>query len=354
MRCTRVARPMNVRPRMRMPGETREDLMPAEPYTTGRHYTDEEIRSFVSDLESLPGGDLTISLLVGCGERAVIPLREFLLTGQPRGVFQPRQRAVEALGQLGAKTVLMEYLSQKRNIADAIVRFGEEAVESSAARELARWRDEDVFHFLMNLGCHRMLPGVIDGLSEFERPEAVYVFLRALEDDVCRPRSEEALRRIAAKVKPALFQAARTLPSDRDEKPSERQRRRSVVRILSDLDLSEEEWPRVKPLLQDRDKEIAVVVAEMGVDWAPPEEKAAAAELLIRALHWAHWYLQIRIQDCLRRNYPWVRQLIRKEADLRWKATTGEPLADPVLRILEKVRSTAENPGPKENERHVE
>ena len=104
-----------------------------------RDYTDEEIRSFVRDLESLPSGELTVSLLVGCGERAVPALREFLLYGEPRGVFQPRQRAVEALGELGAKDVLIEYLSEKREISNAVVRFGEEAVASTAARELARW-----------------------------------------------------------------------------------------------------------------------------------------------------------------------------------------------------------------------
>jgi len=34
--------------------------------TTGRNYTDEEIRSFVRDLEPLPAGDLTMSSLLSC------------------------------------------------------------------------------------------------------------------------------------------------------------------------------------------------------------------------------------------------------------------------------------------------
>ncbi len=328
--------------------------MQAGPYSTGRDYTDDEIRSFVADLESLPGGDLTVALLVGCGQRAVNPLREFLLNGKPRGIFQPRQRAVEALGQLGAKDVLREYLSQKRDIADAVVRFGEEAVESSAARELARWRTDEIFEFLMNLGQQRMLAGVVDALREFDRPEGVTVFLRALEDDVCRPNAEEALRRIAAMCKPQLFQAARSVPSDRDEKPSERQRRRSVVRILCDLDLSENEWMELRPVLEDGDQEIAIMAAEMAVDWASAREKEAAARFLIGRLEWAHWFLQIRIQDCLRRNYSRVHELIQKECAVRRKAAKGEPLADPVLRILEKVQSTAKNSDPKENVQHAQ
>ncbi|MGB7729188.1 MAG: hypothetical protein WBL50_14235 [Candidatus Acidiferrum sp.] len=58
---------------------------------------------------------------------------------------------MEALAELGAKDVLMESLAQKRAIAVAVVRFGEEAVENTAARELARWRTEEVFQFLMSL-----------------------------------------------------------------------------------------------------------------------------------------------------------------------------------------------------------
>ncbi len=322
--------------------------------TTGRDYTDEEIRSFVRDLESLPGGDLTVSLLIGCGERAVAPLREFLLNGRPRGVFQPRQRAVEALGELGAKDVLMEYLSHKREIADAVVRFGEEAVENTAARELARWRTEEVFQFLMSLAQRRMLPSAVDALGEFERPEAAPVFVNALGDDVSRPAAEKALRGVAEKVKPLLFQAARRIDARDDEKPSERQRRRSVVRILTDMILTDEDWEEVKPLLQDGDQEIEIMAGEMAVDWGPPTERQEAARLLIRSLNSAHWFLQIRIQECLRRNYGVLRELIAHETKVRRRAAQGEPLADPVVRILEKLQSTAEKSGAKENVWHDE
>jgi len=307
--------------------------------TAGRDYTDEEIRSFVRDLESLSGGDLTVSLLVGCGERAVPPLRELLLNGKPRGVFQPRQRAVETLAELGAKDVLMEYLTQKRVIADAVVRFGEEAIENTAARELARWPTDEVFEFLTNLTQRRMLPGAVDALGGFGRPEATPVFVKALGDDVSRPSAEKALRAIREKVKPALLQAARRVSAQEDEKPSERQRRRSVVRILADMMLTEEEWNELKLLLQDGDPEIEIMTAEMAVDWAPPAEKQIAARFLIRSLDSVHWFLQICIQECLGRNYEVLHELIAQEANVRRRAARGEPLADPVLRILEKLQS---------------
>lgn len=310
-------------------------------FTPARDYTDEEIRSFVCNLESLSGGDLTVSLLVGCGERAVAPLREFLLHGRPRGVFQPRQRAVEALAELGAKEVLVEYLSQRRVIADAVVRFGEEAVENTAARELARWTTDEVFQFLMNLAQRRMLPGVVDALAHFQRPEAAPVLVNALGDDVSRPSAERALRAIAEKVKPVLLQAARRVNAHEDEKPSERQRRRSVVRILADTVLKEEDWNELKPLLQDDDPEIEIMAAEIAVDWAPAEEREQAARFLIRSLDSRKWYLQIRIQECLQRNYVFLQELITQAARVRRLAARGEPLADPVLRILEKVQSMA-------------
>lgn len=198
-----------------------------------------------------------------------------------------------------------------------------------------------------------MLPGVVDALREFDRPAAAPLFLRALEDDVCRRIAEEGLRRVATMRKQELFDAARPSDSDFDENPSERQRRRSVVRILSELDLGENDWDQLRPLLDDRDEEIAIIAAEMAVDWAPAGEKQAAARVLISCLAWAHWFLQIRIQDCLRRNYPQLREMIYKESTLRRRMAKGEPLADPVLRILEKLQSSAEKPGPKEDARHA-
>jgi hypothetical protein len=176
--------------------------------------------------------------------------------------------------------------------------------------------------------------------------------LKALEDDVCRRSAEEGIRAIAASEKPVLLQAAHKISPGEDETPSERQRRRSIVRILSELELTVDEWSRLKPLLHDKDKEIAVLTAEMGVDWGPSEERIAAAEFLIRCLEWAHWFLQIRIQDCLTRNYPAVHELIEKQIDLRRLISRKEPLVDTILRILERVRSTARQSSPEESKQH--
>ncbi|HUI74053.1 MAG TPA: hypothetical protein VLX32_03870 [Candidatus Acidoferrum sp.] len=311
----------------------------------GSNCSDDEIRSFVGDLESLRSGDLTVSLLVGCGPRAIAPLRDYLLNGQPRSIFQPRQRAVEALAELGAKEVLVEYLSRKRIIPDFEIRFGEEAVENTAARALVQWPTDDVYALLCGLAEERMLAGVIETLGKFERLESANIFVRALGDDVCRPAAEEALRRIAERVKPVLLRAAQPPDAEQPEKPSERLRRRSVVRILSDLRLTSADWDALRPLLHDRERELAVLAAEIAVDSAPGSEKVAATRLLIQALERASWFSQLHIEDCLRRNYSAVREVIAAAITDRRQIVQGVPLADSVLRILEHVRSQAEKSG---------
>ena len=339
-RCTRDVRHASGEPRSPIHGEGMRESIQSEPSLAGRDYTDEEIRSFVRDLESLRSGDLTVALLVGCGERAIPALREFLLHGQPRAVFQPRQHAVEALAELGAKDVLIEYLSQNREIPNAVVRFAEEAVANTAARELARWPTKETFQFLLNFAQARTLPGVIDALGKSQRAEAASVFLRALTDDVCRPFAEEALRSIAEKVRPALIQAAQPNGDEDVERPREKQKRRSVLRILADMVVTEAECIELTPLLQDHDQEIAIMAGEIGVDWAPAEERQHAARFLIRSLASTHWYMQIRIQDCLRRNYVALREVIDSEVKIRRRAPFEEQVRDHALRILEKLQSS--------------
>jgi hypothetical protein len=305
----------------------------------GRDYTDDEIRSFVDDLESLPSGDLTVSLLVGCGDRAIPLLRAYLLHGRPRGIFQPRQRAVEALAQLGAKDVLTEYLAQRREIRDPEVRFGEEAVENTAARALSEWLTDDVFELLTHLAQERQLAGVIETLGKFERPEAAAMFVRALGDDVCHPVAYEALQRIAGRVKPLLLTSAERRNSDY-EKPSDRQRRRSVVRLLGELDLVDEDWEKLRPLLDDVDETISRSVAQIAVDRAPQDERERAARFLIQSFANAPWFEQMRIQDCFARNYSAVERVIEEETARRREMVSGPPLADVVLRVLDKLWRT--------------
>lgn len=316
--------------------------MQGRPYTIGREYTDEEIGSFVADLESLQGGELTVSLLVGCGQRAIPPLRDFILHGKPRGIFQPRQHAVEALAQLGAKDVLMEYLLQKREIPNAVVRFGEEAVENTAARELACWQTEEVFQFLLNLAQRRMLSGLVDALGHFQRPEAAPFFVKALEDDVCRPAAEAALNKIAQKVKPLLLAAARRDHAQEHEWPAQLCRRRRVLSILSDCEITSDEWEQLRPLLKDDDVETAVTAAQIALEAAPTAEKREAATFLIHSLTRASSFQQIQIHECFSRNYVMLRDVISEEINKRLQKPLREQVTDYTLRIIVAVKRANE------------
>ena len=107
---------------------------------------DREIERIVEGLDSLLEGDLGVAMLVACGERAIPPLRQFLLHGKPSTVFVGRQRAVKALSELGASSVLLEYLTAPKTIEDPTLRYSEEAIENTAAREPAKW-DQQQFDY---------------------------------------------------------------------------------------------------------------------------------------------------------------------------------------------------------------
>lgn len=196
-----------------------------------------EIHRLVLQLEDLHRGKRAAEQLVACGEDSVGPLRDYLLHGRPSHIFQPRQWAVQVLARLGAWPVLLEYLNAQKSIPDPVIRFGEEAVENTAARALAARQTEEVFRALLRLAGERILPGVIEALGSFRRPETVSLFITALGDDLCRIAAEQALRQVGPLAIPALRKAARcTRVSRTRETPTETIRRKSAARLVSEIE----------------------------------------------------------------------------------------------------------------------
>ena len=138
------------------------------------------IDDLVRGLDSLLEGDKVAAQLIACGPVAIPAVKAFLFLGKPRVVYQPRLRAVEVLGALGAKSVLIEYITAKKSIPDPAVRMSEEVVENAAARELARWRTQDVLDILMRFALPRSRSGIVEALGRFRSPEAIPYFLHAL------------------------------------------------------------------------------------------------------------------------------------------------------------------------------
>jgi len=311
-----------------------------------RECTDEEIESQVKGLESLQGGSFAAAFLVGCGERAIAPLRSFLMNGRPRGIYQPRQLAVETLAELGATDVLLEYLENPVPIKDAVVRMGEDAVRSTAARELGRWPREEVFRCLMRFGSNHLLPGVIETLGKFRRLDTLPYFLWALGDGVCRSYAEDAIRALGEAARPVLVEAVNAPePSADEENASSIQRRRRILRILADLKITANEWGRLRNLLAANDPDMAITTCRIALDFAPEPDKWTAVHRLIEMLPHADWFLRTEARTALVGHYDIAQEPIQKEIERRIQVDGNAQALDVVLRLLVNLRSQAVETG---------
>jgi HEAT repeat protein len=282
-------------------------------------------------------------MLIACGSRAIEPLRHFLLEGKPSAIYQPRQRAVEALAGLGARDVLIEYLRQKKEIADPEVRLGEEAVESTAARHLPKWPSEEVYRVLLEISQERCLPGALEALGQFRRPESIPQLVTALEDDVCRPAAEEALRKIGAPARSVLVHALLTpKPNKEAETPSSLRRRGSAAGLLAEIGISAGEWQQLRHLLNETDPAILVAVSKMASRVGGTGDRVLAAHRLIEALEIAHWYLRDEIVSILIELFDIAGSLIEERIIQHTQLRRERHIFDPVLLTLLRVKHCAE------------
>jgi hypothetical protein len=279
-------------------------------------------------------------MLVACGERAIGPLRRFLLHGKPSGIFVPKQRAVKALAELGAKQVLLDYLEFDEPIPDPVAAHGEEAVKSTAARALGAWHTEDVYQALLQTLRRRRLLGVIEALGAFSgRPEAVPELVAALEDDFCRSSAEDVLRNLGDVAHFAFIDAARTPnPSGARETPSSRSRRRAALRLLESLRLLVEDWRKLAALLHDGDPEISARAAAIALSLADRPNQELAVKKMIEVLPAADWLLQGEVQGWLEMHLDVALPGINKEIERRQVASVSVQAADSVLRLLLAIR----------------
>ena len=309
-----------------------------------RDLLEEEIQGLVDSLSSLHDGELGVDMLVACGERAVGPLRRFLFVGKPSGIFVPRQRAVRALAELGAKQVLLDYLASEQHIPDPIAAHGEEAVKNTAARALGAWRTDDVYQALRGVLRRKLLLGAIEVLGEFRRPEAIPDLIAALEDDFCRFTAEEAIGKIGEAAHADLIEAARTPdPSGANERASSRRRRRCALRLLEELRLSGHDWRQVAALVHDSDPEIRARAAAIALTVADERDQKLAVERLIEDLPAVEdWLLRGEIQGWLESHLDVAVPAVDKEIVRREAAANHA--GDNVLRLLLAVRRTSHDP----------
>lgn len=300
---------------------------------------DSEIQLRIERLNSLVDGEQARMELVGFGTAAIQPLKQFLLSGRPSGIFQPRQRAVEALATLGAKDVLLEYLGRDEPIPDPVLQHGEEAVRNTAARLVARWKTDDVFELLQRLARRRILPGVIAALGSFRRREALPILERALEDDVARPAAEEALTGFGGdEIETLVSTLHRKRMNEDEEVPSSLRRRRSAANLLSDSRIEPALWPELRFLLEEKDAELVVHGARMAALLAPDAEKVNVVASVLRVLREAPWYLKEEATESLEALYAWGEPLIQNEIAWRSQEPPLRRVADDTLLTLLRLR----------------
>ena len=311
---------------------------------------DAKIHLLVARLSSLREGEAASLELIGCGPAATGPLRELLLSGNPSNVFEPRRRVVEVLAHLGARETLIEYLKVRKNIPDPEVRLGEEAVEAAAARALAAFQTEEDFRTLLELARTRPSAGILEALGEFGRIEAVPYLVMALEDDMCRPFAERALQKLGPPGRPQLLQAAITpSPSHEYESPSSLRRRRGALSVLSEIGIESEEWPVLRPLLDEHDPVILVTASKIGSRFESGESLTKILRRLLAELPKLDWLMLGEAEALLVNLAGAARPCLDEEIARRTPASECIVL-DPILALLLRIRRKIENPqdvGPK-------
>lgn len=309
---------------------------PTQP-RTGSDGQDPEVDRLVAALDHLVDGQAAAFALVSMGSRAIAPLRRFLLSGRISTVFQPRQWAVQALGVLNSRDTLIDYLLSPWP-GDPQLHYAEEAVRNAAVLEFLRWPDPKTKSFLLFLSETTMLAGLAECFGRLRMVESIPFLARCLEDDVCRPKAEEALSAMGPAARGEMIKSAVGELSHAEEQPPSRlRRRRAALRVLLEVGLLPEDWPKLEPLLRQEDPEIVVrtcaLAVKMGMDQAAPR----GVQALISMAPVLPWFLQEELACCL---LAWEKlsvPIVESEIQKRLQAPATVQIQDRALRALLRV-----------------
>ncbi len=261
----------------------------------------ENLERAIGKLKSLHDGDVGVVEVVACGPRAIPALRTLLFEREPSGLFQTRCLAVEALARLRAHEVLTDYLSREQMASDPVERLGDDAVINATAQALASVREQRVFELLLRLAQRPALTGVIRALGGFQRPEAIPTLINALEDDASRRVAEAALIGLGRRARSALVSSAKMpLPSRERESESSLRRRRSALKVLGEIGISQKLWPALRCLMHDPDARISLLACELCLVSARVGERDSAVLRLMALLPEVDWMLRDEVQNVLR------------------------------------------------------
>jgi HEAT repeat protein len=305
----------------------------------------QEVRRAIDKLTSFHEGDVGVIDAIACGRRARPALRAVLFAREPSGLYEGRRRAVEALAQLHAYDILIDYLSTPREISDPIELTGEEAVINAAVRALGKSGDARALPLLLEFAEHRPLAGAVEALGRLRRADALPYFIKALGEDFTRSAAEGAIRNLGPQARPALLSATRApSASDTRETVSSRRQRRSALALFAELGPPEAECrPVLRQLMHDPDKAIAGLACQIELASASGCAKSEAVLRLIELLASADWLLRWEIEDCLTNHFDDAREIIARTLQNRGTEFDTESSAAQTARALRRVVTRVES-----------
>lgn len=298
---------------------------------------DRSIQEAIGELNSLAGGESAVEKVVAFGKPAVPHLEHFLLDSPPRTIAIPRCRAVRALSELGAYSVLLKYFSLYERPADSAVLFAEDAVRSAAAKELAQVGSEEVYQVLLDAARGRATGGLVEALGAFGRHESVPLLFELLEDDLCRADALAELRKVPDAAQPYAILLLRGCTGTPIDGTISSRRRHCTLQLLVDFGISEGDWPEIREYLLDEDFDCAIAAARLGLSLAGNVERECIVEALIGASARMNWAQEMEVMEILDQVRSAAQAVARVFASRRRLEREKPNWRSPFWRILHHV-----------------
>lgn len=297
----------------------------------------QRIAGLVEALDLIVDGDRATEALIAIGQGSVPFLEQYLLDGRPRSLPLPRCRAVRALGELGAWSILIAYFRQYRRPEDAAVLFAEDSVRSVAAQQLMRWKSDEIYRTLLDASRQRVTSGLILALGEFRRPESVPSLFAAMEDDLCREEAKEALRKVPDVARQYAILSVRGAVTPGLYELSALSRRRATLQLLREFGVTPEEWHDLREFLHDPDADVVIAAAQIGFQMAPIQDHRGIAKALFRVSPHLNWAQEDDVGRLLDDHRDIARELARglvRERQIRGEHPNW---LSPAWRILKQI-----------------
>jgi len=154
-----------------------------------------------------------------------------------------------------------------------------------------------------------------------------------LGDNIGCVAAEEGLRKLGATAGEELCEATlEPMPSPADETPSSVRRRRSAIRLLTEIHLEERYWPRLEHLMSDHDDAIASIACRIALERRMQEQQGRAVATLLLLSNTSDWLLRDEIQSSLVSHFRLVEAAVKPEL-----ASISNPVSLPVRNALHHV-----------------